>query len=379
MFRVAIKMLMGDRGKYLLLISALTFSALLITQQGSIFIGLLRWSTAMIRNTKAEIWVVDPLVEQVNEVQPMRNIDLNRVRSVKGVEWAVPLYFTILQAKLSTGVFKPIQLIGLDTSTLIGAPSRMIEGNIENLWQSNSVIIDELAQKRFSEGRTAPIGIGDTFEINDHEARIVGICKVERSFFGYPFIYTTFDHAIQMAPKRRKDLSYILVKPQESISPQQLAAAIENKTQLRAYTSDQFADSTINWLFKNTGIPISFGTTIILGFIVGIAVSGQTFYAFVLENLPHLGALKAMGASNRLLFKMLILQALLVGTIGYGLGVGLTSIMGNFALSGGDMPFYFAAQTLLISFGAILFICCFSALLGIRKIRSLDPAEVFRG
>ena len=86
-----------------------------------------------------------------------------------------------------------------------------------------------------------------------------------------------------------------------------------------------------------------------------------------------------MGASNKLLCKMLMLQALLVGTIGYGLGVGLTTIMGNFALSGGDMPFYFAPEILLISFSAILLICCFSALLGIRKIRSIDPAEVFRG
>lgn len=372
-------MLMGDKGKYLLLISALTFSALLITQQGSIFLGLLRWSTATIRNTKADVWVVDPLVEQVNEVQPMRTIDLSRVRSVKGVKWAVPLYFSLLQAKLSTGVFKPIQLMGLDASTLIGAPSRMIAGNIEGLWQANSVIIDELAQKRFSEGRAKPIGLGDTFEINDHEARIVGICKVERSFFGYPFIYTTFDRAVEMAPKRRKNLSFILVKPQEGITPQELARTIERQTELKAYTSDEFATSTINWLFKNTGIPISFGTTILLGFIVGIAVSGQTFYAFILENLPHLGALKAMGASNRVLFKMLILQALMVGTIGYGIGVGLTTIMGNFALSGGDMPFYFAPQILFISFGAILMICCFSALLGIRKIRSIDPAEVFRG
>ncbi len=379
MLRVAIKMLMGDKGKYLLLISALTFSALLITQQGSIFLGLLRWSTATIRNTKADVWVVDPLVEQVNEVQPMRTIDLSRVRSVKGVKWAVPLYFSLLQAKLSTGVFKPIQLMGLDASTLIGAPSRMIAGNIEGLWQANSVIIDELAQKRFSEGRAKPIGLGDTFEINDHEARIVGICKVERSFFGYPFIYTTFDRAVEMAPKRRKNLSFILVKPQEGITPQELARTIERQTELKAYTSDEFATSTINWLFKNTGIPISFGTTILLGFIVGIAVSGQTFYAFILENLPHLGALKAMGASNRVLFKMLILQALMVGTIGYGIGVGLTTIMGNFALSGGDMPFYFAPQILFISFGAILMICCFSALLGIRKIRSIDPAEVFRG
>ena len=101
MLRVAIKMLMGDRGKYLLLISALTFSALLITQQGSIFLGLLRWSTAIVRNTKAAVWVVDPLVEQVNEVQPMRNIDLSRVRSVQGVESGSPslLYLITSQVK----------------------------------------------------------------------------------------------------------------------------------------------------------------------------------------------------------------------------------------------------------------------------------------
>ena len=171
----------------------------------------------------------------------------------------------------------------------------MVEGNIENLWQANSVIIDELAQRRFSEGRPKPIGLGDTFEINDHEARIVGICKVERSFFGYPFIFTTFDRAISMAPKRRKDLSFILVQPQEGITPETLARHIESKTELKAYTSDEFSVSTVRWLFKNTGIPVSFGTTIILGFIVGIAVSGQTFYAFILENLPHFRGFKSYG------------------------------------------------------------------------------------
>ena len=55
-----------------------------------------------------------------------------------------------------------------------------------------------------------------------------------------------------------------------------------------------------------------------------MAISGQTFYSFVLENLKHLGALKAMGASNGLISRMLLLQAWTVGFIGYGLGVGLT-------------------------------------------------------
>ncbi|MDB2614361.1 ABC transporter permease [Chlamydiales bacterium] len=378
MYLIAIKMLTGDRAKYLLLISALTIATLLMTQQGSVFLGLLRWSTATIRNTGVPIYVVDPLVEQVNEIQPMRDTDLARVRSVRGVDWAVPLYFSIQQARLDTGVFKSIQLMGLDQATLIGAPTRMLEGRLDSLWQANSVIIDEVAVERFSVGRKEPIGIGDTFEINDHEARIVGICQVERSFFGYPYIYTTYDRAISFAPKRRKNLGYVLVNPQEGVNHEALAREIEKETGLKTYTEKEFSASTIRWFFNNTGIPLSFGTTIILGFLVGVAVSGQTFYSFILENLPHLGALKAMGASNRLLTKMLLLQALLVGTIGYGIGVGLTSIFGFMALRSKKIPFYLPYEVLLIALFAILLICIFSAFLGIRKIRKLDVAEVFR-
>jgi putative ABC transport system permease protein len=379
MYVIALKMLLGDRGKYLILICALTFSALLITQQGSVFLGLLKWSTATIRNTRVPIWVVDPRVEQVNEVQPLRDIDLGRVRSVEGVKWALPLYFTLLQAHLETGDFKPIQLMGVDTATLTGLPSRLLEGNAESLWQANAVIIDEVGVERFSQTRSKPIGVGDSFEINDHEAKIVGICKAERSFFGYPYVYTTYDRAIEFAPKRRKNVAYILVQPQEGVEISTLVTRIEKETGLKAYTEDEFSSNTISWFFKNTGIPVSFGTLIIMGFFVGIAVSGQTFYAFILENLSHLGALKAMGASNRLLFRMLILQALLVGTIGYGIGVGVTSMFGRMALSLGKIPFYMPYHILLATLAAILLICCFSAFLGIRKIRRLEAAEVFRG
>ncbi len=371
-------MLTGDRAKYLLLVSALSFAALLMTQQASVFLGLLRWSTATIRNTQAEIWVVDPLVEQVNEVQPLRDTDLGRVRSVKGVEWAVPLYFSIQTARLESGKFKPVQLMGLDPQTLIGAPTRMTEGRLESLWQANSVIIDQVGVERLSAGMDRPIGIGDSFEINDHEAKIVGICQAERSFFGYPYVYTTYDRAVTIAPPVRKTLSYILVKAQSGLSLEEVARNIEKETGLKAFTESEFNISTIRWYFENTGIPISFGTTILLGFLVGVAVSGQTFYSFVLENLPHLGALKAMGASNRTLRHMLLVQALFVGSIGYGVGVGLASIFGRIAITTERLPFYMPPYVLVITFLAILFICTFAALLGIRKVQKLDAAEVFR-
>jgi putative ABC transport system permease protein len=150
------------------------------------------------------------------------------------------------------------------------------------------------------------------------------------------------------------------------------------ETGLRAYTEHDFFWSTTWWFFKNTGIPLSFGTTVLLGFLVGIAVAGQTFYSFIIENLPHFGALKAMGASNTLLRNMLIIQSFIVGITGFGIGLGLSALFGYAVLSRGNPPFYLPHELLLVSFFAILLISSFSVLLGIRKLNSVDPAEVFR-
>lgn len=379
MYSIALKMLLGDRAKYLMLVSALTFASLLMTQQSSIFVGLMHWTTAVLRNTQVPIWVMDPHVKQINEVKPLRSTDLARVRSVPGVAWAVPLYVSLQQVRLFDGRFNSVQLIGLDSASLIGAPLRMLKGNLANLRQTDAVIVDLVGIEKLSEGRESPLGLGDTFEINDHEVRIVGICEAARSFYGYPFIYTTYERALQMTPKIRKNLSFILVNPLKSISDIDLAKQIQQETGLKAFTHKEFFWSTVWWFVYNTGIPISFGTTIILGFIVGVAVAGQTFYSFILENLGNLGALKAMGASSALLRRMLLLQAFVVGFIGYGLGIGIASIFGLGTLKSGQPPFYMPYPIPLLTLGLIFFICSVVALIGIRRISRLEPAEVFRG
>jgi putative ABC transport system permease protein len=362
-----------------MLVSALAFASLLVTQQSSVFIGLMRWTTALLQNTQVPIWVMDPNVEQANEVKRMRDTDLLRVRSVSGVAWAVPFYWSIQQARLADGRFKSIQLIGLDNSSLIGAPPILLKGKLTDLYQSNAVILDKVGVEKLSEGREKSLDVGDIFEINDREARIVGICEVARSFFGYPFVYTTYDRAIQFAPKTRKNLSFVLVQPKEGVSKERLAQQITQQTGLKALTHDDFFWKTIWWFVRNTGIPISFGTTVLLGFIVGIAVAGQTFYSFILENLTSLGALKAMGASNFLLCRMLLLQAFVVGFIGYGIGIGLAAAFGFGTIKNGQPPFYMPYHIPLITFGIIIFICFLAALIGIRRISRLEAAEVFRG
>ena len=385
MLRLALKMLYGDVAKFVMLLGGLTFCALLMTQQSGVFCGLMLWTTSTLRNIKVPIWVCDAKVEQVNEVVPMRDIEVNRVRSVEGVEWAVPLYWGIISARLNDGSFQPIQLTGLDSATMMGRPAKMTSGNVEDLRLPNAVVVDQIMLKKYAAKTKSPqhpkgieLKVGDTFEINDKEARIVGICYAEQSFLGQPYIYTTYERALEYAPPQRKQLSFVLVKPKDGVKEADVVNRIRKIPGITAFTDEEFNTRTIDWYIKYTGIPISFGTVVLLGALVGIAIAGQTFYLFVHENVRHLAALKAMGAGNTLLAEMVFLQAFTVGSMGYGLGVGLTSIFGNIFLKVGEPPFFLPWQVLAFAGSIIVFICLFSATIGLLKVIRAEPAIVFR-
>ena len=378
MNRLALRMLFGDHAKYLMLISGITFAVILMAQGTSLFCGLMSWTFAPLRNIRVPVWVADPMVEQVNDNKPLRDTDVNRVRSVDGVAWAVPLYQGTTQAKLSDGSAKLITLTGLDATTLIGAPTEFLAGNIEGLRLPNAVIIDEYGAERLSDGLGRRLGVGDTFEINDREARIVGVCKAARSFTGGPFVFTTYDRAVEYVPSQRKLLTFVLAAPAAGIEPHELAHRIAAATGLAAYTNDEFMWSTIWWYVKNTGIPINVGLIVGIGFIIGTVISGQTFYSFVLENLRNLGALKAMGTSTVTLCRMLILQSFAVGLIGYGIGLGVVSLIGRAAIKTGRVPFLMLWHIPVGVLAAVLFICALASVLGIIKVARLEPAIVFR-
>jgi putative ABC transport system permease protein len=399
MIGLALKMLFGDNAKYLMLVAGLFFATFLIVQQASVFCGLMRWTTSTLKNVAAPIYVVEERVEQVNETNPMRDTDVARVRSVAAVRWAMPLFSGLQRVRLADGSFKTIQLLGIDSASLAGAPGRMVEGNLEDLRLPNTVVIDELATTRLSSDPSDPskkVKIGDQFEINDVEARVVGICEALRSFTGGPYIWTTYERALLYTPGARKMLTAVIAAPVEGMTANQAADEIEKATGLRAFVNQGFGPnprdrmtpkgehygdfntSTIWWYVKNTGIPISFGTTVVIGFIVGVAISCQTFYAFVLDNLKHLGALKAMGMSNFRLSMMLIFQAFTVGLIGFGLGLLATSGFALGAINNGQPPFHMQWQIPIGAFVAIQVICMLAALMGIIRLSLYEPAMVFR-
>jgi putative ABC transport system permease protein len=376
---IALRMLMGDRAKYFGLIFGVSFATLLMTQQVSIFMGILARTASQIKDVRdAEIWVMDNQVRFIDEVPALPETDLYLVRGVPGVDWAVRMYKGQVRARLEDGNFRNVVLFGLDDTTLVGAPQQMLVGELSDLRRPDAVIIDKAGYEYMWPGQEYKIG--REFQLNDRRAVLVGVCQASAPFTTLPILYTRYSSASGYVPRERNLMTFILAHPADGVSAEQVCQNIESQTGLMALTQDQFFWKTINYFLGSTGIPVNFGITIALGFVVGAAITGQTFYLFTIENLKQFGALKAMGVSNLRIVGMILLQAVIVGLVGYGIGIGLTAIF--FESTSGITHLAGLAMTPLAFGGvgvAVMMIIVLTALISVRKVLVLEPAMVFRG
>lgn len=379
MRNIAIKMLLGDRAKYIGLVFGVTFATMLMAQQVSIFIGLMaRTAGAIYAVTEPDIWVMDSRVRYIEEVEPMRDIELSNVRSVKGIEWAVPFYKGISTIRMQDGLTQQVQLIGVDDVSLVGiCPDKMM-GDPSVIRKPQTAMMD--VNGYFFTWPGKKVELGRHIELNDNRLVVNAICETKPTFFTFPIMYVSYNTAIEITPPLRNKLPFILVKVKQGENIEEIKKRITDKTGLQALTTNEFAWRSINYILERTGIPINFGITVILGALVGAAITAQTFYIFVVENLKQFAAMKAVGVTNSQLLKLVLIQASIVGLIGYGIGIGSTAVF--FELTN-DAPalkgFYLYWQVMLGSFIAISIIIVLSILFSLRKVFRLDPAIVFRG
>jgi putative ABC transport system permease protein len=381
MWHIALKMLLGDRLKYYGLIAGIAFAALLIAQQASILIGFTRQTGAFIRDTaQADLWLMDPQVRFSQDPVPMRDTVVQLARGVDGVQWAVPLFQGYSRGQLPDGTRFTLILVGLDDATLMGGPPRMVDGQLADLRQDRAVFIDAVSSPKkllMKQGGGRALTVGDRFTVNDNDVRIVGSYEGRRSFFWEPVIYTTYSRALALVPPERSQLSFVLIKVAPGADPAAVRAALERRTGLTTLTNEQFIRKTSDYIITETGILVNFGMAVALGFIIGMLVAGQTFYNFTLDNLRHYGALKAMGATNGRLTAMVLLQAIVVALLGYGIGTGLGAGTGKLMENAGlafSMPWIIPAFT----GAAILLVSAVAALLSLRPVFRLEPAVVFK-
>jgi len=372
--KIAYKLLVNDRGKFTALLVGITFAVFLMIQVTSMFAGMMMKASATVSNTGARIWVMDRAVNNVASSIPLPDYVLDAVRSVPGVRYAVPFFSGGALVRLPDGTYQAVTVIGLDDSSLYGRPM-LTQGRIEDIYGENGFIVvaDEELPKLGNPK------VGTEFELNDHRGVIVGMAKVSASgLFGIPTLYTTLSRAIQYIPSMRYTMSYVLVEPASAATIPRIKGAVERLGYL-ALTEHEFIDRITTFYKYRTGMGMNILIMTVISFIVGLSISGQTFYTFTLENLDRFGALKAMGAKRLELVSMILFQAGVTAVAGYGLGIGLCALL--IALAKLRMPDYASVitfQNLGIAFGMVLVIAGISSYIAVRKVLKIEPFEIFR-
>lgn len=375
MWRIALRMLLGDRPKYLALVCGLGFAVLLISQQAAIFMGLLIRATGPLQNVaQPDLWVANKFVRYVSETRALSDEDLGRVRSTPGVEWAEPFFNARVQCDLPSGNSRYINLVGIDRTTMVGQPPEMTQGRLEDLRIADAVIVEETARRKLED-----VAIGDVLKLNDRRALVVGYCRAKPGFDSPAVVYTTYANCLRFVPLGRNAMTYILVKVRPGADIAEVQRRIGELPDVAAFTHAEMNARTIDFIIRETGIGINFGITVLLGLIVGLAVSGAIFYQFTTENSRNYAVLKAMGARRGALIGMVLLQAVWVGLIGYGVGVGATALFTlQSRMPGTELAAYFPWQLLIGSLAGMILCISVGALLSLRRVLRLEPAVVFK-
>lgn len=373
--KIGFKLLVNDKSKFTALLIGITFAVFLMVQMTAMFSGILNRAYSTVSNVGASMWVMDPAVNTPGSPIPLPDYLLNAVRSMDGVSYAVPVFIGGAQVKLASGIYQGVSVVGLDDTSLFGRPE-LEQGNIQDIYADNAFFVVHDAE--FSKLENPKIGT--SFELNDHRGVIVGVAKVvANGLNGVPTLYTTYHRAIEYLPTTRFTISYVLVQPK---SLQGIANIKKEVAKLGyvAFTKEEFNNRIADFYTYQTGIGTNILLMTVISFIVGLSISGQTFYTFILENLEKFGALKAIGAKGYELIYMILFMATVTALTGYGLGIGLVTLMISIARS--RLPGYAAMITnwnLALAFGMVVLIAGISSYVAIRRVLKIEPFDIFRG
>ena len=395
MLRVALKMLFGDRAKYVGLLFGIAFTSFLVTFAASYFCGFMTRGFALIsENPTADVWVMDSAVDSAEQTANMPDSALERVRSVDGVLSAVPLALGTADARFPNGRFQPFQIIGVDDATLSSVPrlgdgasptalrspdAAIVDpGGTEGKLETPLLKADQWPTEPHLDAPTRPLRVGDELLVNDNRVRIAGTSEALPRYPPRPLLYTTLSNADRILLPERHRLTFVLATGVPGVAPNELAARIQAQTGLKARAADDFKADTVRWFLINSEDVGDIGAMLSLAMSVGFGITGIMLYMFTTEALKQYAVLKAMGATSRLLLAMVFVQAGQCALLGTGLGLGLCAIIGQIAVQA-DYPFRMMWFTPLIGCVMVVLVSIVAAAISVRPVLRLEPAVVFAG
>ncbi len=373
MWSIALQTLAADRGKLFTALVGVIFSVVLVNVQGGLFLGLIFKASLLVQNAQADIWVGHREMHIIEYPRDIPRRWVYRVRPIPGVKRADPYLIGFTDMTLPNGGFEGVAVVGVDRHSQLGRAWNLKEGPSDALQQTDGIVVDESEDFKIAYPK-----IGEVREVGHKRARVVGKSHGMMGFQVAPYVFTNYDQAASFLNKNPNDCSYILVELEPGADAEQVCAAIRERVpNVDALPSRQYGEACVNFWLTRTGLGISFGASTILGVLVGLVMVAQTLYAMVLDRLVEFGTLKAIGATERQVFSVLLIQAVVMAIVGSLIGLQLVTII-QAVFTSPAAPIVIPLWLSLSSCALVLVICLGSSLIPYLRVRKVDPLIVLQ-
>jgi putative ABC transport system permease protein len=369
---IARKNLLYDRTRFLITVVGVTFSVVLIFAQFGIYLGFMQNASIIIDKTDADIWITSRNSANFDFPLPFTERKLNKVKETPGVAWADHLILGWANMRLPNGGSENIELVGFNPETGVGGPWRLKEGSIQALKAGKAIIVDESAFPKLGRLR-----VGDAVEILDNKVKVAGISQGVRGFTTAPYVFTSYRTAQEIVPWLREQTVFIVARVAPGYDPREVAARLREIRDVDVYTKNQYSLKTRLYWTRETGIGVGYGLTALMAIIVGMVIVGQTIYTATVEHLREFGTLKAIGATNRDVYGIILKQAFINAVLGYAAGLLITLLAIRFYQVTGLVMVVPGALMVAI-FGLTVAMCLSASVISVRKALQIDPLVVFR-
>lgn len=375
MFYVALRILLYDKVRSLITLLGVVFAVGLIFNQLGMFLGLMETSSALIDRTRGDIWVTSKNSKNFDFAQPFPVYIHNHVLSDPGIESAEKLIVAWGIIRQKEGGTEQVEIVGFNPDSGVGGPWEMMEGNVRNLKNGPFAIVDESAMNRL--GR---IRVGEYRDVLSYRLQVIGISRGVKSFTTAPILFTSHELAQRLASYIGPESTvFVVARVKPGTDPEIVVERLRTRLKnVDVFTSREFSMKTRKYWAIETGVGFSFMLTIVISFLVGMLIVGQTIYNSTMEHIKEFGTLKALGAENSDIYRIIFSQAMINAMLGYIVSL-LITILSVPVYEAGGMVMVVRGWVNILVFGLTLLMCAFAAFVSIRKIQRIDPAILFRG
>jgi putative ABC transport system permease protein len=374
MFMLARKILLHDTLRFFIAVGGVGFAVMLALLQLSFYHGFLNNASCIIDHTGADLWVMARGIQNFDFTSPIPLRHQSRIRSIAGVAWVEPLIVSMALWRLETGGLEGVEVIGLNPDRSAGLPWAMVAGLPASIREPGTLIMDAYDLPKFHLH-----GISQGAELGGARVKVVGLTRGIRSFTTVPYAFTSIRNARTFTRVGNDDTTYLLVGLEPEADVAAIKARIRRIVGVDVYTKAEFAARTREYWQRTTGVATVLITSAILGLLVGMVVVGQTLYASTVEHLKEFGTYKALGASNGDLVRIIIIQSLIAGGVGFLLGLALIAAARQVITTFTDLPSALYPVEFLGMLAVTVAMCIAASYFSIRKATRLEPAMVFKG